>query len=58
MEDMGDLSIIAGLWSGWMQMDNISKEPDGSWGPRNASYVTCVPEIGHSSNANHLDNDA
>jgi hypothetical protein len=41
-----------------MQMGNISKEPDGSWGPVSKDYVTLILEMGASESEHHVDLDA
>jgi hypothetical protein len=44
--------------SGRMEMRNISKQADGSWGPVGEDYVTCVLEVGDSEPVKQLVLDA
>jgi hypothetical protein len=39
-------------------LQNLSKEPDESWGPVAASHPTCVLEVGVSESLRQLDRDA
>jgi hypothetical protein len=39
-------------------LQNLNKEPDGSWGPQAVRYPTCVLEIGMSESLRQLDRDA
>lgn len=40
--------------TGLMELRNVSKEADGSWGPADEDYVTCVLEVGKSESQRHL----
>jgi hypothetical protein len=44
--------------SGLMEMENVSKQPDGCWGPYDEDYVTLTLEVGDSESSNQLVNDA
>ena len=43
---------------GLMEMENVSKQADGSWGPVDENYATCILDVGESESAHHLVFDA
>jgi hypothetical protein len=55
---MNCLDEFAATGSTGAHLQNLDKEPDGSWGPRAVNYATCVLEVGVSQSLRSLECDA
>jgi hypothetical protein len=55
---MNCLEELAATGAATERLQNLSKEPDESWGPEAVDYPTCVLEVGLSENLRRLDRDA
>jgi hypothetical protein len=55
---MNCLDEFAATGAAGAHLQNIYKEPDGSWGPLAVNYPTCVLEVGVSQSLRSLEHDA
>jgi hypothetical protein len=55
---MNCLEELAATGAATERLQNLSKEPDESWGPEAVDYPTCVLEVGLSESRRRLDRDA